>query len=252
MFEHLDAARLARSRGAYGVADHVLADLHALTGARANAVLGELANAVFHQDQFCETTPLVIPYFLELLQHDLPVRTELTLVVGSMLPNTEGHFLPGERPEPYVDENGVATAAAIRAGREVFAALLDAEPSALRAAAAWTLSRVGPEASDALVRSLAIETDEDARVSMLIAIATLRQASEQQEEAGSRAADIARVLATRAPMDDAAAEAFTCLLTAPPWPTLHVDDGLPTQLAVRHLLRLGPEKPRRFTLLRDA
>jgi len=30
MFEHLDATRLARSHTTYGLADHVLADLHAL------------------------------------------------------------------------------------------------------------------------------------------------------------------------------------------------------------------------------
>lgn len=255
MFDTLDDSVFNTLETAYGRADGVVAQLRALADPdTADTALHGIHGSLYHQDQFCAATPLIIPYLLEVLTLDVPIRAEIVVLMASMLPaGRESNFVIGDVPSSdYIDDHAIATAAAINLGRPIIERLLDAEPADLRRATAWLLGNCDPCNVAPLVQRLDIEPDDDVRVALHLALAAAQHPSVAESSTGTRAADIARVLAAGSPLDDDDARAFATLLSEPPWAALHAELGLPMQVAARQLLRIGRDEPRTFELLRDA
>lgn len=215
----------------------------------------------YYSAELSNITAPDVPFLLALLKPDLPICRPLTLLLGSLVGlnvRADGETewqrfddLDSRRHQP--SQIAVATAAAIRDGHVAFNALLDAPDATLRCAAAWALYQMAPIDTAALAHRLTIETDEEVRIALIIALVAndVRLPSEGEVE-GSTAANIRRIVTAQAPIDASVAAAFARLLVAPPRPTWLFANGMHAQFAASRLLQLGPREPARFELLRQA
>ncbi len=256
---NLDFAELANMRPAW-----VIDALQAM--ASADVVTAATGMRCFEADPYyseelSNVTAADVPFLLALLKPELHICRQLTILLGSLVgvaPRPDGET-PYQRFQPLdprlqcPSEIALTTAAAIRGGRVVFEALLEAEDAAVRCAAAWVLYQMAPVDAAALTQRLSIETDDAVRIALLIALAANQGTLPSDDEvAGSVAADVRQIIAAPGPIDELTTAAFARLLVAPPTPDLLFADGMLTQLAASHLVQRGPREPLRFALLRQA
>ncbi len=209
----------------------------------ASAALGAYMNGVFHQDQHYPSTWTAVAPLVALLRSRSPVRAEVMTAIGMLVPSKQ---LNDVTPESFFwksdeNENSVLSVNAVKAARSELERALDDDEVELRCATAWTLSLLKPESEPALRARLAVETDERAYTSLVMALGE-----------GPGDSDVERVLRARSPLDDVSAAAFGRLLCAEPTPWLRFENGLLSSFAARALGRLGPAEPQTFDLLRVA
>ena len=256
---HLDFVELANVRPAWVIeALQALASTDAVTAEKG---MRSFEEDPYYSDELSNVTAPDVAFLLELLKPERHMCRQLTLLLGSLValaPRSDGETSTQRFQEldPRLhrpSEIAITTAAAIRQGRVVFEVLLDAQDAALRCAAAWALYQMAPVDAAALAQRLAVETDDEVRIALIIALtANGFPLQSDGEVGGSTVADVRRIVAARAPIDAPTAAAFSRLLVAPPTANLLFANGMLAQLAASRLVQLGPGEPQRFELLRQA
>ena len=256
---HLDLVELANVRPGWVIeALQALASKDVVTAEKGMRCFEE---DPYYSDELSNVTAPDVAFLLELLKPERHMCRQLTLLLGSLValvPRADGET-PTQRfqaLDPRLhrpSEIAITTSAAIRQGRVVFESLLDAQDAALRCAAAWSLYQMAPVDAAALAQRLAVETDDEVRIALILALtANEFPLQSDGEVAGSTVADVRRIVTAHAPIDAPTAAAFTRLLIAPPTADLLFADGMLAQLAASRLVQLGPGEPQRFELLRQA
>lgn len=234
-----------------------------------------IAADYFHQDQFCEATPLVVPYLLEVAARPSVVQRDVVAMLGCMLrggtyarsdlavfvPRDDPQHLTegGDRFEPEAEETW--TRQAVEAGRPVLAALLDTGDPAVRCMAVWTYAAFGPVARAELEARLAREPDPRVRACAWLALSTLSptnavdpaRTTSCSEDAieGASEADLARVVSATA-LDAVTEDAILRILDVYEVPWLPFAEGRTEWLVLHHLRRLGAGGPALFPFLQRA
>jgi hypothetical protein len=257
LFETLDPTLLRNARTIYEEPEDVLALLCALADPRREKALAALHRLDCNfSDQlvlYVEATPLVVPYLLELLTCELPIRRELVSFLDSFL----GYYDPeapfqraADRPGP-ANPHESATIAAVQAGAGVVAALLDAPTPEVRVRAARLLARIG-KGADALAQRLEIEADPSVRLTLHVALTVVLGRPAAPEAPDTLASDVLRILTMTYPLDAPTTAALTRVLRAPWMPLLPFAAGLPAQIAAAQIYRMGEPPPELLPIVRGA
>lgn len=258
MFDNLDDSRFDGVAATYGPATEAPQRFRLL----ANADPAVSAQALywieadyFHQGLYCDATPLAVPYLLEVAQLELPVQAAVVRLLGEMLrggadaSNDLAAYAPAELDHVAVP----ATRAAVEAGAAVLAHLLLAPDPLVRCAAMWTNAGLGPSARAPIMERLHLEPDARVRMCGWIALSTLGELpAPALAPTDVTEADVLHVLGASSPIDDAAADAFVRLLSAPQLTWLPFAEGNANTIALYHLHRLGRAEPRRVSILKRA
>lgn len=191
MLDTLDDRIFADLHDAYGPAVDVPDRLRAIAGddlESAQRALGDLAAGIFHQGSYFSSTAPTIPFLLELAGAAIPARADVLLLLADM---SGAPVDPELAYQPYLFQSmpgppdypeAIATVDALRAGRSIFVAALDAADARTRACAAYLLAGLGDAAMvEPLARTLARESDANARITLHFGLARLGARPQTQE-----------------------------------------------------------------------
>lgn len=267
MFEDLDDAVFEGVAATYCTATEAPVRLRALGDPdprTARKALYWIEADYFHQDLFCEATPLIVPYLLEVVAKPSAVQREVTSLLGRLLRGgADGRsdlavYLSPDEPN-YRDNDDLAepdaiwarTRRAIELGRPVLTGLLCAEEPEVRLIAVWAVAAFGPAVRSDLEALLAREPDARVRACAWLALAALSPtnavapalATARSEEAfeGVSEADLARLVCATA-LDGEVTEAALRLLDTYEVSWLPFAEGRTEWILVHHLRRLEPSE----------
>lgn len=277
MFEDLDDAAFEGVAATYGMATTAPDRLRALGDPdprTAREALYWIEADYFHQDLFCEATPLVVPYLLEVVATSSAVQRDVTSLLGRLLRGgADGRsdlavYLSPDDPR-YRDNDDLAepdaiwarTRRAIELGRPVLTALVGAEDPEVRLIAGWAVAAFGPAVRADIEALLAREPDARVRACAWLALAalsptnavdpTLRTVRSDEAFEGVSEADLAHLVCATT-LDGEVTEVAVRLLDTYKASWLPFADGRTEDIVVHHLRRLEPSEAALVAFLQRA